>query len=192
MWKNKFLIMINQMKKTGILMCFMVFSSVFAIAQTNFYQFTMKNIQGNDVKLNSYKGKVVLVVNTASKCGLTPQYEGLEALYQKYKDKGLVILGFPCNQFMGQEPGTAEEIQSFCSTKYNVTFPLFAKLEVNGDGTHPLYKYLKSALPIEGKNDIRWNFEKFLIDRSGNPVKRYAPKTKPVELEVDIENLLAK
>ena len=180
------------MKKTGILMCFMVLSAMFTMAQTNFYQFTMKNIQGNDVKLNSYKGKVVLVVNTASKCGLTPQYEGLEALYQKYKDKGLVILGFPCNQFMGQEPGTAEEIQNFCSTKYNVTFPLFAKLEVNGDGTDPLYKYLKSALPIEGKNDIRWNFEKFIIDRNGNPVKRYAPKTKPIELEADIENLLAK
>ena len=180
------------MKKTGIFMCFMVFSAMFAIAQTNFYGFTMKNIQGNDVKLNTYKGKVVLVVNTASKCGLTPQYEGLEALYQKYKDKGLVILGFPCNQFMGQEPGTAEEIQNFCSTKYNVTFPLFAKLEVNGDGTDPLYKYLKSVLTIEGKNDIRWNFEKFLIDRNGNPVKRYAPKTKPLELEADIENLLAK
>ncbi len=180
------------MKKTGILMCFMVLSAMFAMAQTNFYGFTMKNIQGDNVNLNNYKGKVVLVVNTASKCGLTPQYEGLEALYLKYKDKGLVVLGFPCNQFMGQEPGTAEDIQNFCSTKYNVTFPLFAKLEVNGDGTDPLYKYLKSSLPIEGKNDIRWNFEKFLIDRNGNPVKRYAPTTKPVELEAYIESLLAK
>ena len=157
----------------------------------DFYQFSAKNIKGQNVKMSEYKGKYVLVVNTASKCGLTPQYEGLEALYQQYKDKGLVILGFPCNQFMGQEPGSAEDIQNFCSTKYNVTFPLFEKIEVNGDNANPLYKFLKLKVPLEtDKNDIRWNFEKFLIDRNGNPVKRFSPKTKPAELAADIELLL--
>jgi len=152
----------------------------------------MKTIRGKEVKLKEYKGKVLLIVNTASKCGLTPQYAGLEELYRKYAEKGFVVLGFPCNQFLGQEPGTAEEIEKFCTSKYDVTFPLFEKLEVNGENAHPLYQFLKNALPLEGKNDIRWNFEKFLINDNGVTVKRYAPKTKPVELEKDIEELLRK
>ena len=156
----------------------------------NIYSFEVKTIKGDSQTLDKYKNKVVLIVNTASKCGLTPQYEGLEALYQKYKDKGLVILGFPCNQFMGQEPGTAEEIENFCNTKYNITFPLFDKIEVNGDETNPLYTYLKETLPLEGKNDIRWNFEKFLIDKNGKPVKRFAPRTKPADLETEIQEFL--
>ena len=155
------------------------------------YDFIVKTNKGEEKSLADYRGKVLVIVNTASKCGLTPQYEGLEALYQQYKDKGLVILGFPCNQFMGQEPGSAEDIQNFCSTKYNVTFPLFEKIEVNGDNANPLYKFLKLKVPLEtDKNDIRWNFEKFLIDRNGNPVKRFSPKTKPAELAADIELLL--
>jgi len=156
----------------------------------SFYNFKMKDIKGNVVALSEYKNKVVLVVNTASKCGLTPQYEGLEALYQKYKSRGFVILGFPCNQFLGQEPGTAEEIQNFCSSKYNITFPLFDKILVNGKQTNPLYQYLKSKQTLDGNNDIRWNFEKFLIDKNGIPVKRFSPKTKPAELVADIESLL--
>lgn len=156
----------------------------------SFYSFKMRDIKGNVVSLGEYKNKVVLVVNTASKCGLTPQYEGLEALYQKYQSRGFVVLGFPCNQFLGQEPGTAEEIQNFCSTKYNVTFPLFEKISVNGKETNPLYQFLKSKQALDGNNDIRWNFEKFLIDKNGNPVKRFSPKTKPAELIGDIESLL--
>lgn len=176
-----------------LLMAFVVLglSAMQAQKAKNIYQFNMKNIKGKDVSLNDYKGKVILVVNTASKCGLTPQYEGLEALYQSYKNKGFVVLGFPCNQFMGQELGTSEEIEKFCSTKYNVTFPLFEKIKVNGDKTNPLYQYLKSELPLEGKNEIRWNFEKFLIDKNGKPVKRFAPKTKPSDLVAEIEKLLS-
>jgi glutathione peroxidase len=177
------------MKKI-LLFGLLLFSTFSLSAQQNIYGFKMKDITGQTVKLDTYKGKVVLIVNTASKCGLTPQYEGLESLYQKYKDQGLVILGFPCNQFMGQEPGTSEEILTFCTNKYNVTFPLFEKIEVNGDKTHPLYQFLKGKLPLEGKNDIRWNFEKFLIDRNGNPVKRFAPKMKPSEIEEEIVSLL--
>lgn len=159
-------------------------------AQQSFYDFEMKNIQGKTVKLSKFKNNVILVVNTASKCGLTPQYEGLEELYKTNKSKGFVVLGFPCNQFLGQEPGTSEEIQSFCTNKYNVTFPLFEKIEVNGENAHPLYLFLKGQQPLEGKNDIRWNFEKFLIDKSGKVVKRYSPKTKPADIKADIESLL--
>ena len=182
----------KQMKKIFFLIATMLITltSVQAQKADNIYGFEVKTIKGETQKLSTYKAKVVLIVNTASKCGLTPQYEGLEALYQKYKDKGLVILGFPCNQFMGQEPGTAEEIENFCNTKYNITFPLFDKIEVNGDETNPLYRYLKEALPLDGKNDIRWNFEKFLINKNGIPVKRFAPRTKPADLEIEIEELL--
>jgi glutathione peroxidase len=161
-----------------------------AMSQTTIFDFKVKTLQGKEVKLSDYKGKVILIVNTASKCGLTPQYEGLEALYKKYQDDGLVILGFPCNQFFGQEPGSAEEIQNFCTSKYDVTFPLFEKIEVNGKNANPLYVFLKEKLPLEGKNDIRWNFEKFLIDKNGVPVKRFAPKTKPELIEQDITELL--
>ena len=180
------------MKHTIILLAFLLTASSITFAQipNSIYGFEVKTIKGETKSLDAYKNKVILIVNTASKCGLTPQYEGLEALYQKYKDKGLVILGFPCNQFMGQEPGTAEEIEKFCSTKYNITFPLFEKNEIHGDNTHAVYKYLKQTLPLEGKNDIRWNFEKFLIDKNGKPVKRFAPRTKPVDIETEIAELL--
>jgi glutathione peroxidase len=158
--------------------------------ENNFYQFTARSLQGKEIGMDSYKGKVVLVVNTASKCGLTPQYEGLENLYTRYKEEGLVILGFPCNQFGNQEPGSEKEIEEGCLINYGVTFPMFSKIEVNGDNAHPIYKYLKTRLPgFLGKN-IKWNFAKFLIDCDGNPVKRFSPTTKPEELVKDIEKLL--
>jgi glutathione peroxidase len=143
----------------------------------------LKDIDGKDTSLDAYKGKVLLVVNVASKCGLTPQYKSLEALYQKYKDKGLVILGFPCNQFGAQEPGTNAEIKEFCSSKYNVTFPLFDKLEVNGANRHPLYVALAGKdSPFPG--DIKWNFTKFLISRDGKILNRFEPRTTPDAAEV--------
>lgn len=181
------------MKKIILMTAIVLINFLSISAQNvNFYDIKVKTIQGKEIKLKEYKEKVILVVNTASKCGLTPQYEGLEELYKTYKEKDFVILGFPCNQFMGQEPGTAEEIEKFCTLKYNVTFPLFDKIKVNGDDAHPLYQYLKSTLPLETqKNDIRWNFEKFLVDKSGKPVKRYSPKTKPAEFTEDIEKLLS-
>ena len=156
----------------------------------NFYNFNAKSLQGKEINMKSYKGKVVLIVNTASKCGFTPQYEGLENLYKEFKDKGLVILGFPCNQFGGQEPGSAEEIGTFCTANYGVTFPMFEKIEVNGDNADPLYKYLKQALPGTLGESIKWNFTKFLLDKNGNPVKRFASTTKPQDITKDIEKLL--
>jgi glutathione peroxidase len=167
---------------------------------------------GEEVGLDTFKGKVLLIVNTASKCGLTPQYEGLEKLYDTYKEKGFTVLGFPCNQFGGQEPGTDEEISSFCSLNYQVEFPLFQKIEVNGENAHPLYQYLREQAPeeemdinstlykhlqnkapelLEGST-IKWNFTKFLIDQEGNVVKRFSPVTTPEEIEKDIEALLSK
>lgn len=144
------------------------------------YEFTMKNIDGQDVKLDTYKGKVVMIVNTASKCGYTPQYEGLQAMYDKYKDKGFVILGFPANNFMGQEPGTEAEIKEFCTTKYKVTFPMFAKISVKGEDQHPLYNFLTNkATNPDFAGDISWNFNKFLIGRSGKVVARFGSKDKP-------------
>ena len=159
--------------------------------QDHFYKFKVNSLQNKEIVMDSYKGKVVLVVNVASKCGFTPQYKGLEALYQKYKEKGLVILGFPCNQFGGQEPGTEKEIADFCSLNYGVTFPLFTKIEVNGKNTNPLYAYLKDKLPGTLGNDIKWNFTKFLLDRKGIPIQRYAPTTKPEDIAGDIEKLLS-
>ena len=156
----------------------------------NFYDLTAKSLQGKEIKMDAYKGKVILVVNTASKCGLTPQYEGLENLYEKYKDKGLVILGFPCNQFGNQEPGTDKEISEGCLINYGVTFPVFSKIDVNGDNAHPVFKYLKERLPGLFGKKIRWNFAKFLIDRTGKPVKRFSPATVPEKLVKDIEKLL--
>ena len=158
--------------------------------EDNFYQFTATSLQGKEIKMDQYKGSVILVVNTASKCGLTPQYEGLENLYQKYIDKGLVILGFPCNQFGNQEPGTEKEIEESCLINYGVSFPMFSKIDVNGDNTHPIYVYLKDKLPGFIGKKIRWNFAKFLIGRDGIPVKRFSPQTVPVKLEKDIEMLL--
>ena len=157
----------------------------------NFFQFKAKSLQGKEISMKSYEGKVVLVVNTASKCGFTPQYKGLESLYEKFKDKGLVILGFPCNQFGSQEPGSETEIGEFCTKNYGVTFQMFSKIDVNGENADPLYKYLKTALPGTLGNDIKWNFTKFLLDKKGNPIKRYGSITKPEEITVYIEKLLS-
>jgi glutathione peroxidase len=175
----------------AILSVFFLSIGTCSYAQDSLYDFTLTALSGEPAKLSNYKDQVILIVNTASKCGLTPQYEGLESLYKKYKDAGFVILGFPCNQFGKQEPGSAEEIASFCSENYGVTFPMFEKTEVNGDNTHPLFAYLKNYLPLEGdNNNIRWNFEKFLIDRNGVPIKRYEPQTKPSDLEQDVVALI--
>lgn len=155
------------------------------------YDFKVKTIEGKETTLETYKGKVMLIVNVASKCGYTPQYEGLETLYKKYKEKGLVILGFPCNQFSSQEPGSEAEIQNFCRVNFGVTFPMFAKIKVNGEQTHPLYRYLKSQQPgILGSESIKWNFTKFLIDKEGKVVDRFGSSTKPKSLESVIEKLL--
>ena len=155
------------------------------------YDLSAGTLVGAQQSLAAYEGKVVLVVNTASKCGFTPQYKGLEALYQKYKDRGLEVLGFPCNQFGKQEPGNAEEIGGFCERNFGVTFPLFAKVDVNGDNAHPLFAHLKQQAPgILGTESIKWNFTKFLVGREGEVVKRFAPKDKPESLESAIEALL--
>jgi glutathione peroxidase len=157
----------------------------------NVHDFTVKKPDGSDQKLSDFSGGPILIVNTASKCGFTPQYKGLEALYRKYADKGLTILGFPCNQFGAQEPGDAEEIQNFCSLTYDVTFPLMAKIDVNGEGADPLYTHLKGEKPgVLGTKGIKWNFTKFLVDKSGKVVGRYAPTDKPESLERDIQKLL--
>jgi len=156
------------------------------------YDYKVKDIKGNEVSLEKYKGKVLLIVNTATGCGFTPQYEGLQNLYNKYQKEGLEILDFPCNQFLNQAPGTNEEIASFCQLKYNTTFTTFAKIKVNGKEADPLYTYLKSKKGgVMGKN-IKWNFTKFLVDREGNVVQRYAPTTKPEEFEEKIVELLNK
>lgn len=179
------------------------------------YDITVKDMNGNDVSLADYKGKVLLIVNVASKCGLTPQYQGLEALYEQYHDQGLEILGFPCNQFLGQEPGTNEEIQSFCSLNYNVTFPLFAKIDVNGEAESPLYTYLKKEAPFKGYPEgaeefaaqlnqihqktgtgfdqgdaIRWNFGKFLVSKDGQTILRFEPMVTPDMMEEAIQKML--
>jgi len=156
------------------------------------YDFKAKAIDGNETSLAAYRGKVLLIVNVASKCGFTPQYKGLESLYEKYKDQGFIVLGFPCNQFGGQEPGVEREILNFCSLDYGVTFPLFSKIDVNGVKAHPLYGYLKTAKPgILGTEAIKWNFTKFLIDRKGEPIRRYAPADKPEAIDSDVKTALA-
>ena len=155
------------------------------------YDFSATSIEGQPVEMNSFKDKVLLVVNTASQCGFTSQYQGLQALYDKYASKGLAVLGFPCNQFGAQEPGSASDIQSFCETRFGVSFPLFEKIDVNGPNAHPLFQYLtKSAPGILGTEGIKWNFTKFLVDGSGKVVKRYASTTEPKDIERDIEALL--
>jgi glutathione peroxidase len=155
------------------------------------YEFRAKTIDGSEVSLNDYRGEVLLIVNVASKCIFTPHYEGLEKLYEKFHGRGFSILGFPCNQFGDQEPGSATEIKSFCSTNYNVTFPLFLKIDVNGPAAHPLWEFLKNEKPgALGTRRIKWNFTKFLVDRSGQPIKRYAPRSKPEKITKDIERLL--
>lgn len=155
-----------------------------------FYDFKANKMNGQEVSMSDYKGKIVLVVNTASKCGLTPQFEGLEALYKGYKDKGLEILGFPCNQFAKQDKGSNEEIHEFCQLNYGVSFTMFEKIYVNGNNAHPLYKYLKNEAKGLLSKEIKWNFTKFLIDSEGNVVKRYAPTVEPLKIKDDIENLL--
>jgi glutathione peroxidase len=176
------------MRKLGLIVLMLCFACGFAVAQS-------KTIYGQPVSLGSYSGKVVLLVNVASKCGFTPQYAGLEALYEKYKDRGLVIVGIPANNFMQQEPGTNEEIKKFCSNKYNVTFPMMSKVSVLGDDKTPLYQFLtgKDTDP-QYAGDIKWNFTKFLFDRSGKPVARFEPATTPDSPEVTaaIEAALAK
>jgi len=156
-----------------------------------FYEFEAKSLQGKDISMETYKGKVALVVNTASKCGLTPQFEGLENLYKKYKDKDFVILGFPSNQFANQEPGDEKSIEEGCVINYGVTFPMFSKIDVNGSNTHPIFKYLKNEKKgLLGKK-VKWNFTKFLIDANGFPQKRFSPTTKPKDIEKDILKLLS-
>ncbi len=155
------------------------------------YEYSHENILGESQSLSEFEGKVLLIVNTASQCGLTPHYKGLQRLYDTYGEKGLVVLGFPCNQFGGQEPGTEEEIKEFCDTKFQVTFPMFSKLEVNGANAHPLYQYLKKELGgSEDANLVTWNFTKFLVDRNGHPNKHFEPTTSPKDLAEDIEALL--
>jgi glutathione peroxidase len=155
------------------------------------YDFSVKDIHGKEQKLDRYKDKVMLIVNVASKCGFTPQYKGLEALYEKMHSRGLEVLGFPCNQFGAQEPGTEKEIESFCELNYGVKFPLFAKIDVNGDDTAPLYKYLKKTKPgLLGTEAIKWNFTKFLVDRKGNVIERYGSNVEPAAIAPDIEKLL--
>lgn len=179
-----------------------------------FYDFSAKTMSGNEIKMDHYKGKVVLIVNTASKCGFTPQYEDLQKLYNLYNSKGFEILAFPCNQFMEQEPGTNEDIKSFCSLNYGVTFPIFEKVEVNGDAAHPLFKYLTENAPFKGfdmhngtnkileamlkekypeftiGNAIRWNFTKFLIDQDGNIVERFESSVNPMDIASNLEKIL--
>ena len=155
------------------------------------YDITVKTIDGTTGQLSDYRGQVLLIVNVASKCGFTPQYAGLEALYRRYREHGFAILGFPCDQFSHQEPGNEAEIKNFCTITYDITFPLFAKIEVNGSNTHPLYAHLKKAQPgLLGSEAIKWNFTKFLIDRNGEVLKRFAPIDTPEKIEADLRPLL--
>jgi glutathione peroxidase len=155
------------------------------------YSFSAKTISGKEVSMEEYNGKVLMIVNTASKCGFTPQYQELQELYEKYKDRGFSVLGFPCNQFMNQEPGTEEEIESFCQVNYGVTFPMFKKVDVNGKDAHPLFVYLTENAPgLLGVKAVKWNFTKFLVDANGTGIKRFAPATKPKDIIPDIEALL--
>ncbi|MGH3497593.1 MAG: glutathione peroxidase [Nocardioidaceae bacterium] len=158
---------------------------------TSAFDFTARSIDGEDKMLSDYKGQVLLIVNTASQCGFTPQYDGLEALYREHEEQGLVVLGFPCDQFGHQEPGDEAEIKSFCSTKFDVTFPMFAKIEVNGDRAHPLYTWLRQEKSGLLGDKIKWNFTKFLVGRDGQVIKRYASATKPDKVAADIEKALA-
>ena len=160
------------------------------MSESKFYDMSAKTINGEEQSMQEYAGKVVLVVNTASKCGFTPQYKGLQTLYEEYKDQGLVILGFPCDQFAHQEPGGEDQIAEFCQMNYGVNFPMFSKIDVNGKNAHPIYKFLKSETKGKLLKAIKWNFTKFLIDREGNMVKRYEPVVKPEEIAPDIAALL--
>lgn len=156
----------------------------------SFYQFTAQSLQGKTISMETFKGKTLLIVNTASMCGLTPQFEGLEKLYRQYMDRGLVILGFPCNQFANQEPGDEKSISEGCLINYGVTFPMFSKIEVNGENAHPIYKYLKKESGGIFGSRIKWNFTKFLVDAEGTPVKRFSPTTKPEKIGEYLEKFL--
>ena len=158
--------------------------------KSQFYQFSALTLQGKEISMEEFKGKTLLVVNTASKCGLTPQLEGLEKLYEKYRDKGFVMLGFPCNQFANQEPGDEQSISEGCMVNYGINFPMFSKIDVNGENAHPIYKYLKKQLTGLFGGRIKWNFTKFLIDAEGNPVKRFAPTTKPEAIDEYLQKFL--
>jgi glutathione peroxidase len=158
---------------------------------TTVFDFTAQDIAGKDIDLSAYRGKVLLIVNTASKCGFTPQYKGLQALFEKYRERGLEVLGFPCNQFGHQEPGDEAAISEFCELNFGVDFPLFGKIDVNGDNAHPLDRHLKEEAPgLLGSKAVKWNFTKFLVNRDGKVVKRYAPTDKPESLAKDVEALL--
>ncbi len=177
------------MKK--LLSTLLFFIPILGISQTSIYDFKVKTIDNKEISLSKYKNRVMLIVNVASKCGFTYQYEGLEKLHEKYSSKGLSILGFPCNQFLNQEPGTNKDIKEFCSLTYQVKFDMFSKIDVNGDDASPLYKYLKSSQSgLFGTGLIKWNFTKFLVDRTGKVIKRYSPSTNPSEIEDDIKELL--
>lgn len=188
------------MKRTiGLMLAFLILLPAKFFAQKaekqmdqepKLYTFTVKTIDGKDKSLSDYKGKVLMIVNVASKCGHTPQYKGLQALYEKYKDQGFVILGFPANNFLWQEPGTDDEIKNFCTLNYGVTFDMFSKISVKGKDQHPLYRYLTEESPVPGA--VKWNFQKYLVDRNGNVVEKFAPGVKPDEKEVidKIEQLL--
>ncbi|MEK4464532.1 glutathione peroxidase [Paenibacillus sp. FSL H8-0315] len=155
------------------------------------YDFEVNTLKGEEKSLSKYKGKVLLVVNTASKCGFTPQYKGLQEVYEKFKDRGFEVLGFPSNQFAGQEPGESDEIAEYCEINYGVTFPMFEKIDVKGDEAHPLFKYLSKEAPgVLGSKSVKWNFTKFLVDQDGRVLKRFAPKTTPQQIESDISKLL--
>ncbi|MDE5423480.1 glutathione peroxidase [Ancylomarina sp. DW003] len=203
------------MKALGF--CTIILAVLFTLplqAQDKFFDFKLKSLTGQEVPMSTYKGKVVLVVNTASKCGLTPQYEGLEAIYKKYKDQGFVILGMPCNQFLEQEPGSSSEIAEFCQKNYGVSFPMFEKIEVRGENAHPLYKMMTSEKPFKGFDDsasgqkfksflsgkfpeiyngdgVKWNFTKFVFDRSGKLVRRIEPNIAPKDFEIEIATMLS-
>jgi glutathione peroxidase len=185
------------MKPKGVMMRVILVSFMLLVANLygekamNIYDFSVKSIDGKEVSLSHYQGRVMLIVNVASECGFTSQYEGLQRLHEKYHHEGLSILGFPCNQFLGQEPANEEQIKAFCMTRFGVKFDMFSKIDVNGDDTHPLYAYLKSqAKGILGSEKIKWNFTKFLVDKEGKVLKRYAPSTKPKEIEEDIVGVL--
>jgi len=161
------------------------------MASETIYSFSAKDIKGQEVSMDDYRGKVLLIVNTASKCGFTPQFVGLQSLHDELGERGFEVLGFPCNQFMNQDPGNDDAISQFCSLNYGVSFPMFAKIEVNGDGTHPLFRFLKrEAKGLMGSEKVKWNFTKFLVNRDGQVVRRYAPTAKPADIRADIEKLL--
>lgn len=162
------------------------------VSMSVFYDLCAEDNKGNNISMKDFEGKAILVVNTASKCGFTPQYEGLQKLYNEFGERGFVVLGFPCDQFAHQEPGNSEEIAQFCSLNFGVSFPLFGKVDVNGKNAHPVFDFLKKALPGSIGKSVKWNFTKFLVDSEGNPVKRFSPQTEPNKLVKDIEAVLPK